>query len=374
VAASSPILRLPARGASGPAADVTGPVPVHATPGFQHVVVSADDTLHEHAAGWADLAAHRPMDLATTLMAYSMSKTVTAVATLQLVQAGALRLDDPVRAWLPAQPYGATVTVRGLLAHSAGVPAPLPLRWVHPPEIHATFDEEAALAAVLRAHPRPSAPPGRRFLYSNIGYWLLGDVVARASGTPFRAYVRTHVLDPLGLAPSSLGFEVADEALHAAGYLERWSLLNLAKRFLVDPALVGETLGRWVHLREHYVNGAAFGGLVGTARAFGRFLQDQLATDSVLLAEPTRRLLAEPQHLDDGREIPMTLGWHVAARGPRSCFFKEGGGGGFHCMMRLYPDEGIGSVLMTNATALDVSRVLDELDAPFLRGRATPAR
>jgi len=342
-------------------------VPPHAAPGLQYVVVSAGETLHEHAAGWADIAACRPMDLATTLMAYSMSKTFTAVAALQLAQAGALRLDDPVSAWLPSQPYGAALTVRQLLAHTAGVPAPLPLRWVHPIAAHHSFDESAALEAVLRAHPRPSAPPGHRFLYSNIGYWLLGSLVARASGTTFPAYVRAHVLGPLGLPPASLDYAVPDVARHAAGYLERWSLLNLARRFLVDPALVGETVGHWVRLREHHVDGSSFGGLVGTARAIGRFLQDQLSPHSALLAESTRRLLTEPQRLRDGREIAMTLGWHVGRRGPRRFFFKEGGGGGFRCMMRLYPAAGVGTVLMTNATALNVGRVLDELDAPFVR-------
>jgi CubicO group peptidase (beta-lactamase class C family) len=250
---------------------------VDAAPGFQYVAVSPGGTLHEHAAGWADLATRRPMDLGTTLMAYSMSKTVTAIAVLQLAEAGALRLDDPVSAWLPEQPYGAGITLRQLLAHIAGVPAPIPLRWVHPRAAHDAFDEAAALAAVLRAHPRPAGPPGRRFRYSNIGYWLLGPVVERASGTPFRTLVHERVLAPLGLAPGDLGYEIPDAAHHASGYLERWSLLNLARSFLVDPALVGDTLGRWVRLEDHYVNGPAFGGLVGTARAFGRLLQDQLA-------------------------------------------------------------------------------------------------
>jgi hypothetical protein len=50
--------------------------------------------------------------------------------------------------------------------------------------------------------------------------------------------------------------------------------LNLANGFLIDRDLIGEYAGRWLSIRSHYVNGAAFGGLVGTARGFGRFLQD----------------------------------------------------------------------------------------------------
>ena len=57
-------------------------------------------------------------------------------------------------------------------------------------------------------------------------------------------------------------------------------------------------------------------------------------------------------------------------------FYKEGGGGGFHCMMRLYARDGLGTVAMTNATGFDVGRLLDKIDASFVyeRGRAEPAR
>jgi hypothetical protein len=65
----------------------------------------------------------------------------------------------------------------------------------------------------------------------------------------------------------------------------------------------------------------------------------------------------------------MTLGWHIAALDGTSVFYKEGGGGGFHCMMRLYPSAGIGTVVMTNATGCDVRRLLDTVDASFLNAR-----
>jgi len=62
----------------------------------------------------------------------------------------------------------------------------------------------------------------------------------------------------------------------------------------------------------------------------------------------------------------MTLGWHMGDLERTRFFFKEGGGGGFHCMMRVYPDDGIGTVVMTNATGFDVRRLLDTMDASFI--------
>ncbi len=336
------------------------------TPGIQYVVVNANDVLLEYSGGWADLRRQVPVDAATTMMAYSMSKTITAVAALQLVEAGKLGLDDPVAGYVDSFPYGTSVTVRQLIAHMSGIPNPIPLRWVHPAAGHGSFDENAALAAVLHDHPRLSFEPGTKYAYSNIGYWLLGKVVERVSGETFMAYVSEHVLRPLAIAPQELGYVVADPAHHATGYLEKYSLMNLAKGFLIDRNLIGDYSGGWLEVRSHYLNGPAFGGLVGTASGFGKCLQDQLRTRSVLFNETTRHLFYAPQQTTRGTAVAMTLGWHIGNLNGTRFFYKEGGGGGFHCLMRLYPGDGIGTVVMTNATGFDVRRLLDTMDASFI--------
>jgi CubicO group peptidase (beta-lactamase class C family) len=152
------------------------------TPGSQYVVVNANRVVFEYTGGWADIRRQVPVDAATTMMAYSMSKTITAVAALQLVEAGKVGLDDSVGGYVDSWPYGAGVTIRQLISHTSGIPNPLPLRWVHPAARQASFDENGALAAVLHDHPRLSFELGTRYAYSNIGYWLLGKVVERASG------------------------------------------------------------------------------------------------------------------------------------------------------------------------------------------------
>ena len=118
----------------------------------------------------------------------------------------------------------------------------------------------------------------------------------------------------------------------------------------------------WVEIRPHFVNGAAFGGLVGTARAFGLFLQDQLRERSALIGTEARRVLYDARQAVPGLSVAMTLGWHVRETRSQRYFFKEGGGGGFHCLMRLYPDRRLGTVVMTNATAFPVHRLLDDVD------------
>ncbi|MGC2461932.1 MAG: serine hydrolase domain-containing protein [Steroidobacteraceae bacterium] len=274
-----------------------------AVAGLQYVVVHAAGTLFDHAGGWADIRNQRAMTCATTLMAYSMTKTFTAAAILQLVEHASLALDNEVDEYLPDSPYvGHGITIRQLLDHTSGIPNPIPLRWVHLAEENPTFDERAALAKVLRSHPKLTSEPGKRFAYSNIGYWLLGTIVEH-----------------------------------------------------------------WLRLKSHYVNGPAFGGLVGTAHVCGEFLQDQLRTTSVLLGTETKRLFESRQTDRRGKPIPMTLGWHVGEARGVAYLFKEGGGGGFHSEMRLYPRTGIGSVVMVNSTEFNSSKFLNRVDMPFFR-------
>jgi CubicO group peptidase (beta-lactamase class C family) len=336
------------------------------TPGLQYLALRPDGPVFEHCAGLADVAACRAMDAATTLNAYSMSKTITAAAVLRLQQDGALKLDDSAGKYLPEFPYNRDITIRQLLAHTAGVPKPIPLRWVHLAARHEGFDEAAALRSVLRENGKPAAAPGERFLYTNIGYWLLGGVVERAAGMPFERYAAEHVLAPLGIAPDEMGFTIPDAARHAIGYLEKYSLLNLLKGFLIDRELTGGYEGRWLRIEPHYVNGPAFGGLIGTARAFGKFLEDQLRPASTLFDVPTRALLYEQQRTLSGALVPMTLGWHMSQLGSHRHFFKEGGGGGFHCTMRVYQDAGLATIVMANATAFNSNACLDAVDISFL--------
>jgi len=335
-------------------------------PGVQLAVVRREGTVLEHAAGWADLAGRRPMEPGTTMMAYSMTKTITAVAALQLVEQRTLALDAPVRTLVPETPYGDELTIRHLLAQTSGIPNPIPLRWVHLPEEEGSYDEPAMLRRRLAESPRLRFAPGDRYAYSNLSYWLLGRAIEVASGVPYPEYVRRNVFARLGLAPAEAAFAIPDPQHHASGYLPRWSLMNLLKPLLLDQRFVGEASGRWVHVKDNCLDGAAFGGLVASARALGRFLQDQLAPGSVLLGPEGRRLLHEQQRNNAGETVAMTLGWHVHGGG-EGYLFKEGGGAGFHGEMRLWPSTGVASVAIANSGAFGVKRFLDRVEGRYDR-------
>lgn len=336
-------------------------------PGLQYVVVGLGETLFEYAGGWADIRNQKQMTPDTTMMGYSMTKTFTAVAVMQLMEQGMLGLDDELDRYIPNTPYrGRHVTILHLLTHTSGIPNPIPLRWVHLTDEHVDFDEDAALAQVLQENPNIDFEPGDRFSYSNIGYWLLGKVIERVTGKVFIDCVRENVLDHLLETSSELDFVIPDRALLANGYLSKYSFLNLAKGFFTDSKFWGGYERKWLRLKSHYLNGPAFGGLVGTARGFSHFLQDQLRAESILFSRETKKLLQTQQKNKVGQLIPMTPGWHVGGTNSVYYYFKEGGGGGFRSEMRIYPSLGLGSIVMTNRTIFNSNEFLNRADYAFL--------
>ena len=336
-------------------------------PGIQYLVLNPDSTVFGYSRGWADIAAQRRVEAYTTMMIYSMSKTITAAAVLQLIGLGKISLDDPVTKYLNNIPYGNEVTIRHLLSQTSGIPNAIPLKWVHLAEEHSTFNEKAALTRILTENSELDFQPGKKYGYSNISYWLLGQVIETASGSTYEDYVRQNIFQRLNLSRDEIDFVIPSSQNHSKGYLPKWSFLNLFKSFVIDSKFIGDYESGWLHIKDHYLNGPAFGGIVCTAHSIGVFLQDQLRDSSQLFAQHTKNLFFEQQKNSDGDPIEMTLGWHIGTTDTAKYFFKEGGGGGFHCEMRIYPAYGIASVVIANNTSFNVKDFLNIVDKEFFR-------
>ncbi|MFJ3492970.1 serine hydrolase domain-containing protein [Streptomyces sp. NPDC086091] len=158
-------------------------------------VVRADGTV---------LGTHGPVDRPFPLA--SVTKPLAAYAVLVAYEEGAVELDEP------AGPPGATV--RHLLAHTSGL----------------AFDEH-----------RVTSAPGERRLYSNAGFEQLGDHVAKATDIPFTEYLRQAVLEPLGMASTSLEGSPAKDGVSTVGDLLRFAAEVQAPR-LLDPRTVAEAM------------------------------------------------------------------------------------------------------------------------------------
>ena len=335
------------------------------SPGLQYIVVNHNKILFKYSSGLADIKNKITLSENHTMAAFSMTKTLTAIGILQLVERRNIKLNDRLSEYIE-HPYNSEITIRQLLSHTSGIPDPIPLKWIHLAEKHNTFDEKKALSQVLKDNPDSVAMPGEEYEYSNIGYWLLGGVIEKVSGQRYQDYITKNIFKPLNLSQSEIGFSINDENNHAKGYLKKYSFMNLIKSFIMEDYTWGKYEDDWLHINNVYLNGPAFGGTIGSAAAFGKILQDLLSKQSKLLGEKSKQSLYSQQKSKSGKNIDMTLGWHIDNLNGVTYYYKEGGGAGFHCEMRIYPEYGLASVIMTNKTSFNSRGILSELDANFV--------
>ena len=336
------------------------------TPGVQYLVLSSDNIIFEYSGGLADIKNKSLMNSNTTMMAFSMTKTITAVAVLQLIEKGKLNLNDSIDKYIDNNPYGKKVTIKHLLSQTSGIPSPIPLKWVHLAKKHKEYNEDLALNKILKENKELKFNPGQKYAYSNISYWLLGKIIENVSGLTYQDYIYNNITKPLQLTKNDIDTIIPDKTKHAKGYLKKYSFMNMIKGFLVDKDLIGEYESNWLNIKNVYLNGPAFGGLIGSAHSFSKFLQDQLKEKSVLFNNKTKKLLYTQQQDNNKKLIEMSLGWHIANVKNIKYFFKEGGGAGYHSEMRIYPKQKIATIIIVNKTSLNTKKYLNFLDKEFL--------
>jgi CubicO group peptidase (beta-lactamase class C family) len=169
------------------------------------VAVARDGAvLWEEGFGYADLARRVPATPTTLYSIASINTPITATAVMRLAERGRIDLDQPIDAYLGTSRVTGLAgdrtgaTVRRVLSHTAGLP-------LHYRFYYERTAEPSDLARTVARYGRVMFPPGEVYSYSNLGYGMLGQAVARAAGTSYEAYVREQVFRPLGMTQSTIG-------------------------------------------------------------------------------------------------------------------------------------------------------------------------
>lgn len=331
-----------------------------ATPSIVLAAFSRDELLFLDASGTADVSDARPATTDTVYMFFSISKVFTATAVMQLVDDGKIDLDRPLREYLPElalqNPFDTPLTVRHLLNHSSGLPNPAPWAWAH-------LEEEPRprlaqfLDSILAEHPELEHEPGTRDDYNNLGYLILGLLVERTADQPYEDYVRARILEPLGMQRTDFVYRPAMKADAARGTVERNSLYHRLFRRVARPELFGTPTEDYATSRLYLVDGAPYGGLVGTAEDLSRFARMHLGGGTLdgqrVLSPEAVAAMQAPQRLNNGKLLDHALGWHSDTIDGERYFNHMGKGGGFRPAVRIYPGLGYGIVVLTNRTKYD---------------------
>ena len=317
-------------------------------PSISAAVFRGDELPWSEAIGLADVEQGVEASPDTQYAVASITKTFTAASVLQLRDAGKLDLEDPLSKHLPEAAHG-TPTLRRMLAHASG------LQREPPGEIWETltFPGEEELLAGL-ADAEQVLPPMAAWHYSNLAYSLLGIVVARLSGMPFRDYVQERLLGPVGLEQTTWG--PGDRAALPC-FVEPYS--DAVRR---EPVLeLGGKGGE-----------SGLYSTTGDLARWGAFLCDP---DASILAASS---VAEMHDLNVMAEADWTRGWGLGLelwrRGERIFGGHTGGFPGFLSILAYSRRDRVGAIMLTNtsdwpklgATGLELAEVaLDEL-APEL--------
>lgn len=289
----------------------------------------------------------------TLFQAGSISKPVSALAALQLVDQGTLSLDDNVndklRAWrVPDNPFTQQepVTLRRLLSHTAGLTVhgfPGYAVGAAVPSVPDVLDGRGNTGAV-----RVNVLPGSIWRYSGGGYTVMQQLVVDVSGVPFPTHLRDRVLQPLGMEHSS--FEQPLPAARAA---------QTASGHLLNRQPVP---GRW-----HVYPEMAAAGLWTTPTDLARYaigVQQMFAgKSSVLSADMTRQMLTE-------QKSGYGLGPAVASSGATLRFHHNGRDEGFDASLVAYAQSGDGAVVMINGN--DNSRAVNRIIDAIAKARQWP--
>jgi CubicO group peptidase (beta-lactamase class C family) len=170
------------------------------SPGCALSVIRDHRIIYERGYGMADLDHNVPITPASVFHVASMSKQFTAASILLLAEQGKLSLDDPARKYVPELPdFGAPVTIRELLHHTSGLRDQWDLLDLSGWRYSHDLITDADVLYVVSHQKELNFPPNTRYLYSNTGFTILAQIVARVSGQSLREFTTANIFTPLGM-------------------------------------------------------------------------------------------------------------------------------------------------------------------------------
>jgi len=306
----------------------------HHVVGLSLAVIRRGEVVKANGYGFSDSGERIPVTATTLFQAGSISKSVSAVAALRLVETGQLTLDSNVntelRAWkIPESEFTKLqqVTLRRILSHTAGL------------TVHGFPGYEMGVAVptleqVLNGEPpantapiRVESVPGSHWQYSGGGYTVLQQMIVDATAAPFAESMANLVLNPAGMSSSSFAQPLPKDAASrtATGYF---------------------TSGKPVPGRWHVYPEMAAAGLWTTASDLAEFAisirRSWMGLPSGVMSRASARSMLTAQQNNDG------LGVFVVGTGRQTRFFHNGRNAGFDAMMTERLASGLGAVIMIN--------------------------
>jgi serine-type D-Ala-D-Ala carboxypeptidase/endopeptidase len=273
----------------------------------------------------------RPLDGDTLFEIGSITKVFTALLLADMVQRGEVKLDDPIAKYVPTtakipQRDGRQITLVDLATHTSGLPRmPANFRSKDPANPYIDYTDEQ-LYAFLSSYEL-IRDVGVKFEYSNLGFGLLGQGLARRAGADYESLVETRICEPLRMKDTRITLTPDMERRFAAGHsadlvtVSRWDI----------PSLAGA------------------GALRSSANDLLNFLAATMGYTHTKLA-PAMKAMLSVKRPTGQPFIESAMGWAIDTRGGGEIIWKNGGTGGYRTFIGYAPRTGVGVVALSNAS------------------------
>ncbi len=301
-------------------------------PGLALAIVHDDRVVYTRGYGTTGID-DTPVTPNTAFQLGSMSKSFTALAIMQLVEAGRIDLDATVRRYLPDFQVGTAasaeaITVRQLLHHTSGIPTRAPRASDADQSLQA---QVAALASVELSHE-----PGTVYEYASPNYIVLGRIVEVVSGLSFGQYVAQHIFQPLNMTHSYTAIEAAREGDFASGHHLWFSVPVVSSLAYEQGRLPTASLMSSASDLAHYL--------------IAQLNQGYFEAQSVLSPESMEVLHTPAIAAEDDQQYAM--GWRVGPVKGVSAVHHGGILPDYRGKMVMLPEEGWGVVVLTNVSTI----------------------
>lgn len=311
-------------------------------PGLSVGLVHGDEIVFANGYGYADVRRRRRATRATCYRIASISKVFTATAVMQLIERGTVRLEDRAQQYVPwlrshQDKRLENVTIRQLLTHTAGVERDAFAHWEND-----RFPMLEQLKMYVQ-HGRNVYAPLERWKYSNLGYAILGQIIAAASGQRYEDYVHAMILEPLRLRHTSPRITQATRRRLAVGY----------GRDIPDRPR--ETFG---NPETNAMCPAT--GLASNAVDLCTFMAAQFIGSRRLLSDLSKREMQRIHWVDGGGSNQYGLGCQLWTIEGTPIVGHSGGFQGFNTAIGMDTEKKIGVAVLTNAIDGPAQRLMRE--------------
>jgi CubicO group peptidase (beta-lactamase class C family) len=324
------------------------------SPGVAVLVRRNGRTVFERGYGARELRTFAKIDPQTNFRLASCSKQFTAMSIMLLIHDGKLRYDDKLTDVFPNFPaYGNAITIRNLLNHTSGLPDYEDLMdaakkrkgaatWTPTHQI-----QDAEVLTLLEKETAGKFAPGSQWSYSNSGYVVLGLVVAKISGMPFREFLQERIFTPLKMS-QTLAFEKEKNEVsqRAYGHVKEANAWRET-----DQSPTSATLG----------DGGIYSSLTDLAK------WDQALAQYTLLREKEMQPALSPAQLTngaqpqwpansdrpDGTPVAYGFGWFLDPYHSHTRMWHYGDTIGFHTYITRFPADRLSVIILCNRTDLD---------------------